>query len=43
VRHGDAGTPTVVADARSEVAASFDRIAERVAGALGWKRDPAST
>ena len=42
VRHGDAGTPTVVADARSEVAASFDRIAERVAGALGWKRQPAS-
>ncbi|HEX6059589.1 MAG TPA: P-loop NTPase [Gemmatimonadaceae bacterium] len=41
VRDGDAGTPTVVADARSEVATSFDRIADRVAAALGWKHEPA--
>lgn len=42
VRHGDAGTPTFVADAGSIVAASVDRIAERVAATLGWKREPAS-
>jgi ATP-binding protein involved in chromosome partitioning len=38
VREGDAGTPTVIARAGSDATASFDRIAERVAESLGWRR-----
>jgi ATP-binding protein involved in chromosome partitioning len=38
VREGDAGVPTVVARAGSPAAASFARIAQRVAEALGWRR-----
>jgi ATP-binding protein involved in chromosome partitioning len=38
VREGDAGTPTVIARAGSHTAATFDRIAQRVAEALGWRR-----
>jgi ATP-binding protein involved in chromosome partitioning len=38
VREGDVGTPTVIARAGSHAAASFDRIAQRVAEALGWRR-----
>jgi ATP-binding protein involved in chromosome partitioning len=38
VREGDAGTPTATARRRSLATASFDRIAERVAEALGWRR-----
>ena len=38
VREGDVGTPTVIARAGSHAAARFDRIAQRVAEALGWRR-----
>jgi len=38
VREGDVGTPTVIARAGSHAAAGFDRIAQRVAEALGWRR-----
>ena len=38
VREGDVGTPTLIARAGSHAAASFDRIAQRVAEALGWRR-----
>ena len=38
IHEGDAGTPTVIARAGSPAAASFDRIAQRVAEALGWRR-----
>lgn len=38
IGEGDAGTPTVIARAGSRAAASFDRIAQRVAEALGWHR-----
>ena len=38
VREGDVGTPTVITRAGSPAAASFDRIAQRVAEALGWRR-----
>jgi ATP-binding protein involved in chromosome partitioning len=38
VREGDMGTPTVIARAASDAAARFDRIAQRVAEALGWRR-----
>ncbi len=38
VREGDAGTPTVTGRAGSQTAVSFDRIAQRVAEALGWRR-----
>ena len=38
VREGDVGTPTVIARAGSDAASSFDRIAQRVAEALGWRR-----
>jgi ATP-binding protein involved in chromosome partitioning len=38
VREGDAGIPTVIARTGSHAAASFDRIAQRVAEALGWRR-----
>src|SRR5689334_16224032 len=38
IGEGDAGTPTVIARADSRAAASFDRIAQRVAEALGWHR-----
>ena len=38
VREGDVGTPTVIARAGSQVATRFDRIAQRVAEALGWRR-----
>jgi len=41
VREGDMGTPTVVARPGSPVAASFDRIGQQVAEALGWRRIPA--
>ena len=37
VREGNVGIPTVIARAGSHAAASFDRIAQRVAGALGWR------
>jgi septum formation inhibitor-activating ATPase MinD len=43
VREGDAGTPTVTARAGSPAAISFDRIAQRVAETLGWRRVEAST
>jgi ATP-binding protein involved in chromosome partitioning len=43
VREGDAGTPTVIARPGSPAAASFDRIAQRVAETLGWRRVEAST
>ena len=39
VRDGDAGTPTLVADERGETAASFERVAGRVAEALGWRHE----
>jgi len=38
IREGDGGLPTVMARAGSPAAASFDRIAQRVAEALGWCR-----
>jgi ATP-binding protein involved in chromosome partitioning len=38
VREGDRGTPTVVARAGSTASAVFDRIAQRVAEKLGWRR-----
>jgi ATP-binding protein involved in chromosome partitioning len=38
VREGDVGTPTVIARTGSHAAARFDRIAQRVAEALGWRR-----
>ena len=38
VRESDAGTPTVIARASSAAAVSFDRIAQRIAEALGWRR-----
>jgi ATP-binding protein involved in chromosome partitioning len=38
VREGDVGTPTIIARAGSHAAVSFDRIAQRVAEALGWRR-----
>lgn len=38
VREGDMGTPTMIARATSPAAASFDRIAQRVAESLGWRR-----
>jgi ATP-binding protein involved in chromosome partitioning len=38
VREGDVGIPTVIARAGSHTAAIFDRIAQRVAEALGWRR-----
>jgi ATP-binding protein involved in chromosome partitioning len=38
VREGDAGTPTVTARAGSPTAMSFDRIAQRVAEMVGWRR-----
>jgi ATP-binding protein involved in chromosome partitioning len=38
VREGDAGTPTMTARAGSPTAVSFDRIAQRVAERLGWRR-----
>jgi ATP-binding protein involved in chromosome partitioning len=38
VREGDAGTPTMAARPGSRVAASIDRITQRVAEALGWRR-----
>lgn len=38
IGEGNAGTPTVIARADSPAAASFDRIAERIAEALGWHR-----
>ena len=43
VRDADAGTPTVAARAGSAAAVHFDRIAERVAEALGWCRVPPSS
>ena len=42
VREGDAGTPTLIARASSSAAESFDRIAQRVAEGLGWRRIEAS-
>jgi ATP-binding protein involved in chromosome partitioning len=38
VREGDVGTPTVIARAGSHTTGHFDRIAQRVAEALGWRR-----
>jgi ATP-binding protein involved in chromosome partitioning len=38
VREGDAGTPTVTVRAGSPTAMSFDRIAQRVAEMVGWRR-----
>ena len=38
VREGDAGTPTMVSRACSASANAFDRVAQRVAAALGWHR-----
>jgi ATP-binding protein involved in chromosome partitioning len=38
VREGDLGTPTVIARPDSLTAASFDRVAQRIAEALGWRR-----
>jgi ATP-binding protein involved in chromosome partitioning len=38
VREGDTGTPTITTRPRSVAAASFDRIAQQVAEALGWRR-----
>ena len=38
VREGDVGTPTVITRAGSHAAAGFDRIAQRVGEALGWRR-----
>jgi hemoglobin len=38
VREGDTGTPTVTARPGSPAGAAFDRIAQGVAEALGWRR-----
>ena len=38
VREGDAGTPTMISRPDSAAAQEFDRIAQRVAWALGWHR-----
>jgi len=38
IREGDVGLPTVIARAGSRAAVNFDRIAQRVAEALGWCR-----
>ena len=43
VGEGDAGTPTMSARPGSRAGRSFDRVAERVAEQLGWRRSNAST
>jgi len=40
VQEGDSGTPTVVARQSSEFSRSFDAIAHRIVGALGWQLAP---
>jgi ATP-binding protein involved in chromosome partitioning len=42
VHEGDIGTPTVIARPASETSKCFDRIAQRIAEALGWMRFPSA-